>query len=177
MYVFYIMRSKRKWTNKDLIKAVKNSYSIRSVLKKIDLAPAGGNYTQVQKAIKNLGLTTDHFTGQGWRKNRTFNFVARRPLSDILVKHSDFQSFKLKKRLFREGLKTAECELCNWAEEAEDGRIPVELDHINGDRFDNRLENLRILCPNCHSLQPTHRGMNQKRRGGEIGRRATLKML
>lgn len=68
------------------------------------------------------------------------------------------------------------CELCDWAEMAEDGRIPVELDHINGDRYDNRIKNLRILCPNCHSLQSTHRGKNQKRRGGGIGRHATLKM-
>lgn len=68
-------------------------------------------------------------------------------------------------------------ERCGWAERAEDGRIPVELDHKNGDRFDNRFENLQILCPNCHSLQPTHRGKNVKSRGGGIGRHATLKML
>lgn len=119
-----------------------------------------------------------HFTGMGWRKNRTFAFIPQRPLVEILVRHSDFQSFKLKKRLFLEGLKSPRCELCGWAEMAKDGRIPVELDHINGDRFDNRLLNLRILCPNCHSLQSTHRGLNQsKSQGGEIGRRATLKML
>jgi 5-methylcytosine-specific restriction endonuclease McrA len=47
---------------------------------------------------------------------------------------------------------------------ASDGRIPVELDHVNGDKSDNRIENLRILCPSCHSLQPTHRGLNQKQR-------------
>ncbi len=97
-------------------------------------------------------------------------------MEKLLVKGGTFQSFKLKKRLFREGLKEEKCELCGWAEKSEDGRIPVELDHINGDRYDNRLQNLRILCPNCHSLQPTHRGKNQRRRGGEIGRRATLKM-
>ena len=56
------------------------------------------------------------------------------------------------------------------AEKSEDGRIPVELDYINGDHHDNRIKNLRILCPNCHSLQLTHRGKNKRRRGGEIGR-------
>ena len=52
--------------------------------------------------------------------------------------------------------------MCGWAKISIDGRIPLELDQINGNRHDNRLENLRILCPNCHSLQITHRGMNIK---------------
>jgi hypothetical protein len=63
---------------------------------------------------------------------------------------------------FKEGIKKEECEMCGWAKSSLDGRIPLELDHINGDHHDNRLINLRILCPNCHSLQPTHRGKNKK---------------
>lgn len=85
------------------------------------------------------------------------------PIKDILVENSNFQSFKLKKRLFIENIKFPVCEECGWAKKSEDGRIPVELDHINGDRYDNRIENLRILCPNCHSLKPTHRGKNKKK--------------
>lgn len=160
-----LKKRKRRWTNDELKIAVQTSASIRAVLIKIGLVPAGGNYRQVSESIKELALDTSHFTGMGWRKNRTFDFIPQRPLSDILVTHSDFQSFKLKKRLYFEGLKTPKCELCDWAEVAQDGRIPVELDHINGDRFDNRLENLRILCPNCHSLQTTHRGLNQQKPG------------
>ncbi len=171
------MAKTRKWSEKDLQKAVKSSNSIRGVIISLGLTPAGGNYQQIQQRIKQFNLDTSHFTGQGWRKHKKFDFVPKKDLQEILVKHSSYQSFKLKRRLFREGLKEPSCELCGWAEMAPDGRIPVELDHINGDRFDNRLENLRILCPNCHSLQPTHRGMNQKRRGGGIGRHATLKML
>ncbi len=171
------MPRKRSWSDNDLKKAVKQSYSIRETLERLGLRSAGGNYMQVQSTITDLSLNTSHFHGQGWRKGKTFAFVPKTPLSQILVKESVFQSYKLKKRLFRDGLKYEKCELCGWAERSEDGRIPVELDHINGDRFDNRIQNLRILCPNCHSLQPTHRGKNQKRRGGGTGRHATLKML
>ncbi len=90
-------------------------------------------------------------------------FKQKIPLEKILSRDSSFQSYKLKKRLFIAGLKFKYCEECGWDKKTLDGRIPLELDHINGDSRDNRLENLRILCPNCHSLKPTHRGRNKKK--------------
>jgi hypothetical protein len=170
------MNRKRRWSDKELQNAVLVSKSIREVIQRLGLIPAGGNYVQIQTRIRELGLNTNTLVGSGWRRGKTYPFIPRITLEKLLVSGSTFQSFKLKKRLFREGLKQERCELCGWAEKSEDGRIPVELDHINGDKGDNRIENLRILCPNCHSLQSTHRGKNQRRRGGEIGRRATLKM-
>lgn len=170
------MASKRKWNISLLKSAVRSSYSTREVIKNLGLVPAGGNYVQVTKAISENKIDISHFTGQGWRKNRTFDYAPRVALESILNNKTPFQSFKLKRRLIADGTKKPECELCGWAECSPDGRIPVELDHINGDKNDNRLENLRILCPNCHSLQPTHRGMNQRRRGGVIGSHARLKI-
>ena len=80
---------------------------------------------------------------------------------DYLCNDSTLNSHPLKLRLWRDGLKPQQCEECGWAERSEDGRLPLELDHINGNRFDNRIENLRVLCPNCHSLRPTHAGLNK----------------
>lgn len=132
------------------------------VLLKLGLVPAGGNYEQIKRRIKELSITTEHFTGMGWSVGTHFRPYWIRPVEDLLVSNGTSQSFVLKKRLFVEGLKQPKCELCGWAKKSLDGRIPVELDHINGDRYDNRIENLRILCPNCHSLQPTHRGRNKR---------------
>lgn len=156
------MPKKRSWTDEQLVQAVIESRSIRSVIVKLGLIPAGGNYAQVNSWISQLGLDTTHFTGMAWNKGTKYHTKVRPVLSSLLVEKGIVQSFKLKKRLFEEGIKTPKCELCGWAEISEDGRIPVELDHINGDHTDNRIGNLRILCPNCHSLQPTHRGKNKK---------------
>ncbi len=167
----------RTWEESDLRTVVQKASSYRQVIILLGLVPAGGNYVHVARIIAELGLDTSHFTGKGWKKGKDFGPSPTQPLSAILVKGSTFQSYKLKKRLFYEGIKKQACELCNWAVRSSDGRIPLELDHINGDRTDNRIENLRVLCPNCHSLQPTHRGRNKRSRGGETGRHATLKML
>ena len=155
---------KRSWTKIDLKIAVKNSTSIRQVLQKLNLREAGGNYTQINHAIKDYALCINHFTGKGWSKGLTGIGKPFILIDKILVKNSRFQSHKLKKRLFKEGFKKPKCEECGWAKTSIDGRIPIELDHINGDHMDNRIENLRILCPNCHSLKPTHRGLNRKKK-------------
>ncbi len=153
--------SKRSWTREDLITAVANSRSVRQVISKLKLVEAGGNYEQVKKYLKEYNIDTSHFAGMTWNKGLTGRYMPLIPLSKILVKDSTFQSFQLKNRLFRNKIKEPVCEECGWARCSIDGRIPVELDHINGDRHDNRIENLRILCPNCHSLKTTHRGKNK----------------
>lgn len=158
------MPKKSTWTEIDLVEAVKVSYSYRNVIKLLGLVPAGGNYMQVQASIRRLELDISHFKGMGWNKGLKYELPnVRKTLDELLVKGSTCQSFKLKQRLFESGLKKPCCEMCGWKEKSVDGRVPVELDHINGDRFDNRISNLRILCPNCHSLQTTHRGRNKKK--------------
>lgn len=155
---------RRLWTPGELQKAVSSSTSIRQVIYKLGLIPAGGNYDQVKKYISEQELSIGHFTGQAWNRGLKGVGKPRLSLENILVANSTFQSYKLKRRLFAEGVKTPTCEECGWAEKAVEGHLPLELDHINGDRHDNRLENLRILCPNCHSLKPTHRGKNRKKK-------------
>ena len=158
------MTKNKSWSKEDLIKAVKTSTSKRQVIRKLGLVEAGGNYEQIGKYIKLYELDTIHFLGQASNKGKIIPKKPLYTLKEILVKKSNFQSFKLKKRLLKEKIKEEKCEICKWSEISIDGRIPLELDHINGDHHDNRLSNLRILCPNCHSLQTTHRGKNKSKK-------------
>jgi hypothetical protein len=152
------------WTDEDLREAVAASSTLAQVIRALGLIGAGANYKTVQRRIRELGADTSHFVGQAWNRGKRIGTRPRIVLEKLLVASRPTNSHRLKTRLIREGLKQPACELCGWAQHAADGRIPLELDHINGDTDDNRMENLRILCPNCHALQPTHRGLNRKSR-------------
>lgn len=156
------MNTKRKWREIDLRNAAAKARSIRQIIHMLHLREAGGNYAQMQKYLRYYKIDISHLKGKGWNKGLSQIGKPLIPLEKILIRNSEFQSYKLKKRLFLAGIKRKECEICGWAKQSIDGRIPLELDHINGDHKDNRLVNLRILCPNCHSLQVTHRGKNIK---------------
>ena len=149
-----------KYTEEEFVIAVKTSTSIRQVLNKLGLKEAGGNYSITKTRIKNLGLDTSHFKGQAWNKGKTLG--PRKPVEELLVidrKHP-YQSFKLKNRLLQEGIKIHQCDCCGITE-WQGKPAPLELDHINGINYDNRLENLRLLCPNCHAQTDTYRGRNK----------------
>lgn len=151
--------SRRKWTNDQLKLAVINNKSIAGVIRDLGLKPAGGNYNTVNQKIKELNLDISHFTGKGWNVGLKFKPNKAKPLSEILVKDSNYQSYKLVKRLLSEEVKERKCECCNrttW----NNNPIPIELHHINGDHHDNRIENLQILCPNCHAQTDSYRGKN-----------------
>ena len=153
------MNSRYTYSEQDLREAVKKSTSIRQVLEKLDIVPAGGNYQTTNRRIKKLNIDISHFTGQAWNKGKVIG--PKRSVEEYLVENSVVQSFKLKGRLIAEGLKQHKCECCGITEW--NGKpAPIELDHINGNHHDNRLENLRILCPNCHAQTATYRGKNKK---------------
>lgn len=153
----------RKWTDEQLIEAVAKSKSIRQTLGFLGLNQAGSNYSYIKKNIERLSLDIRHWTGQGHLKGKTHNWNKKFELKDILVEKSNYHRGKLKKRLIKEGLlenkcSVPECGLKEWLGKP----IVLHLDHINGVNDDNRLENLRLLCPNCHSQTDTYCGKNKK---------------
>ncbi len=149
-----------KYTEHQLRDAVQRNHSMRQTLVTLGVAPYGGNYDVLRKAISHFGVDTSHFTGQAW--NRGKRLKPRRPINSYLENRFPIQSHKLRRRLIGESIFAHECSMCGgctWLGHP----IPLELDHINGDRHDNRLTNLRLLCPNCHATTPTYRGKNRSR--------------
>ncbi|TGE21745.1 HNH endonuclease [Hymenobacter aquaticus] len=150
-------------TDDEFRQAVAESLSVARVLNRIGLVPAGGNYRTVHARIARLGLDKSHFTGAAWNVGSRYRNVNKPAnLEALLVEGSNYQTFKLKARLIAEGRFVRSCSACkltHWQEQL----IPLELDHVNGINNDNRIENLRLLCPNCHALTETYRGKNQKR--------------
>jgi hypothetical protein len=144
-------------TDGQIAEAVKSSRSLAEVLVKLGFKPGGGRQAALKERIQELRLDTSHFMGQGWRKGIKIPVTRARPLAEILVEGRLLKTYWLKLRLIREGLKQPECEVCGRGE-WNGYPIPLELDHINGKRDDNRLRNLRIVCPNCHAQTDTYRG-------------------
>jgi 5-methylcytosine-specific restriction endonuclease McrA len=131
------------------------------VLRFLGYQANGHNYRTVQKWVRQWNVPTDHFDPRvGTSRSAA---IRRVPLEQVLVEHSRYTRGNLKRRLLTAGLKQPVCELCGQGEIWLGASMSMVLDHINGVSDDNRLENLRMLCPNCNATRDTHCGRNTPR--------------
>lgn len=156
------MNIKHKYDETKLRELVKKSTNMANLLFLYNITPAGGNYHTMYRQLRHFKIDTSHWgtvkQRMGWLKGKTHDWGTGASLAEIMVKDTEWGggSDRLKKRLIREKIFEKKCYNCNLTEWL-NNPIPIELEHINGDKFDCRKENLTILCPNCHALTPTYR--------------------
>lgn len=146
------MKSKyEKFNKEEFQKLISESTSVSEILRKLGLKDKGYNHIKLTKFLKESDYDLSSLKG---RKIKRYNDtgIPKKRLSEVLVENSTGNSNKLKKRLIQYGVKEYKCEnpkcgITEWCGEP----IVLQLHHINGNHFDNRLENLVLLCPNCHS--------------------------
>ena len=152
----------KEYYQKDkLEQIVSESYSFAEALRKIGLRDVGSNFKTIKKYVEEYNIDISHFRGQTWNKGMgNTDYAAYNKLENILKENTNFKSDTLKYRLVKEGLKQWKCEKCGNEGVWEGKELVLELHHINGNHYDNRLENLQILCPNCHSQTDNFRNKN-----------------
>lgn len=154
-----------------LIKLAKEASSLTDILRKQGKSPSGAALTVLKTKLETYEIPYFFI--------RTTDPVKQIPLFEILKKDRPYPSSKLKRRLIEEGLKHDVCEICGQVPEWNGIPLTLQLDHINGDHNDNRLENLRIVCPNCHTQTETFGNKKTKKHkhcidcGTEINERST----
>lgn len=141
--------NKSNFTDDEIVRITENCHSMAQAAKL-----CGMSYTTFIRKAKSLSCYRPNPSGKGMSKNRPSILT-----EDILAgKYPSYQTYKLKVRLIDEGHLEDKCSICGWSGKPEGSKYSAcELDHINGNPTDHRLENLRIICPNCHSLTDTYR--------------------
>jgi len=150
-----------RYSEQQAREAVAASLSYSEALRRLDLGPTGGNWRTLRLWAERWEIATDHFDPNAG--NAAAARTRARPLDEILVRGSTYSRGSLKRRLWSSGLKPRQCELCGQGELWRGRPMGLILDHVNGERDDHRLENLRIVCPNCAATLDTHCGRKNRR--------------
>ena len=136
----------------ELKRMVEESITMTQLMRKLGYtANRGNSYMLVKRYLDENDIDTSHFKGKSHGTSKTETYT----LNDILVEDCTYGNMtSLKRRILNAGLLENKCDICGLTEWM-GYPIVLQLDHINGDNRDNRIENLRLLCPNCHSQTET----------------------
>lgn len=158
---FYFYKSKHDWSKEYLQDIIKLSYSMTDILNQIGIPARSGNFSTLQRKIKKYNINISHFDPQKSSANLARKTNGPVQLQDVLNGlRPNYSTINLKQRLYNEGIKEKKCEHCKntqWM----GTEIPLELNHKDGNNKNHKLENLEILCSNCHAQTPTYRSKNK----------------
>lgn len=156
--VSHLRTPRERHSEATLREIVAYSSSVAEVVRRLGISPVGGNQAHIGRRITRLGIDTSHFSANAPRR-------PRKPVGDrlILGSPSDGRTSgeRLRKELVRRGIPEV-CAMCGTGQEWNGKPLRHEVDHINGDWWDNRPGNLRLLCPNCHAVTDTYRGRKRR---------------
>lgn len=157
------IRTSPIWTieKEKLVQMIDESSSITEVLEKLDLCPHSGNHRTLYDRCNYDDIDLIELKNKP-KPKRVYTRVAI-DLDKVLIEHSTYSRNHLKKRLLQDGLLANECSNCKLPPSWDNQSLVMILDHINGVNNDNRLENLRLLCPNCNSQTKTFGGRKNKK--------------
>lgn len=136
-----------------LADAVRVSFSFAEVLRRLGLKGVGGSHSHYSRRAKEIGLDMSHFTGQAWCKGKVL--PKRRVAKNILIDRTEIGGIRQKAGLLTRALIEIGiphcCDKCKQPPKWLDNPLTLDVDHINQNWLDDRKDNLRFLCPNCHS--------------------------
>ncbi|WP_328312590.1 HNH endonuclease [Streptomyces sp. NBC_00442] len=163
--VAHFEREGARWTREVLEPVVANSTNMCEVLRRLGLEVVGGHHTHITRRVKAYGIDTSHF-----RPPSRAGETRRRAPETLLVEQEPatarrIPSDRLKRAMAILGT-TELCAMCGTEPAWRGKPLPLEVDHIDGDWRNNRIENLRLLCPNCHSTTDSYRGRGKAGKAG-----------
>lgn len=141
------MENYKRYSNDEVIKYAAEVVSMAQLLNKLGLRMAGGNYNNMRRLLQKLNVNCNHWVGQAWNKGQRLkdwsNYTKSKSAKNHLIKEK--------------GHKCESCGLSEWM------GLPIvlEIEHVDGNRTNNEISNLKLLCCNCHAMTPTWR--NKKR--------------
>lgn len=159
MDVSHFADTRVRHTEEVLRDLVSRSTSVAEVVRRLGINPVGGNHAYISRRIAALRIDTSHFVRTPPRRPKE---ARGNPLALGDPRDGRIPGERLRRELVRGGVSNA-CAECGNPGQWQGQPLRLEVDHINGDWWDNRPENLRILCPNCHATTDTYRGRNRTR--------------
>lgn len=161
-----MVRIKRTWSDQDLIAAVKSANCLAAAIDTLGLV-RGGSYKSIKAHIDRLKIDTSHFLSPSELLQITRSKRKSKSKEELFIENGEYYDYKkVKSFILKDNLLDYKCAICS-INEWNGCKLNLQMDHINGNKRDNRLSNLRLLCPNCHSLTDNFCGKNRESKNKE----------